>query len=160
MATLYIRDSAGFREAASEEILKHAQTLMARRFRLGSPVLTAPSKVRDYLKLHLGALDYELFGVLHLDTRRRLIAVEDLFRGTIDSAAVHPREVVKSALRHGSSALILWHNHSSSGVPEPSPADEFITRRLKDALALVDVAVIDHVIVGATLYSMAEHGLI
>jgi DNA repair protein RadC len=111
MSTLYIRDSAGFREAGSDEILKHAQTLIARRFRLGCPVLTSPNKVREYLKLHLGTLEYELFGVLHLDTRRRLIAVEDLFRGTIDSAAVHPREVVKSALRYGSSALILFHNH-------------------------------------------------
>ena len=111
MSTLYIRDSAGFREAGSDEILKHAQTVMARRFRLGSPVLTSPNKVREYLKLHIGALDHELFGVLHLDTRRRLIAVEDLFRGTIDSAAVHPREVVKSALRYGSSALVLFHNH-------------------------------------------------
>jgi DNA repair protein RadC len=160
MSTLYIRDSAGFREAESDEILKSAQTLMARRFRSGSPVLTTPNKVREYLKLHLGTLDYELFGVLHLDTRRRLIAVEDLFRGTIDSAAVHPREVVKSALRHGSSALILWHNHSSSGVAEPSPADEHITRRLKDALSLVDVAVLDHLIVGETVYSFAQHGLI
>ena len=160
MATLYIRDDAGFREAASEEILKSAQTLMARRFRSGSPVLTAPNKVRDYLKLHLGTLDYELFGVLHLDTRRRLIAVEDLFRGTIDSAAVHPREVVKSALRYGSSALVLFHNHPASGSSEPSPADEFITRRLKDALALVDVLVLDHLVVGDSVYSFAQHGLI
>jgi DNA repair protein RadC len=160
MNSLYIRDSAGFREAASEEIVKHAQVLMARRFRAGSPVLTSPNKVREYLKLHLGALDYELFGLLHLDTRRHLIAVEDLFRGTIDSAAVHPREVVKSALRNGSSALVLFHNHASSGVAEPSPADEFITRRLKDALSLIEVLVVDHLIIGTTVYSMAEHGLI
>ena len=123
MATLYIRESAGFREAGSEEILHQAHSLMARRFRKGSPVLTTPNKVRDYLKLHVGALDYELFGVLHLDTRRHLIAVEDLFRGTIDAAAVHVREVVKSALRYGSSALIAWHNHPSGNI-SPSPADE------------------------------------
>ena len=159
MATLYIRESAGFREAGSEEILKLAHSLMARRFRKGSPVLTTPNKVREYLKLHVGALDYELFGVLHLDTRRHLIAVEDLFRGTIDAAAVHVREVVKSALRYGSSALIAWHNHPSGNI-SPSPADEFITRRLKDALALIEVAVLDHVIIGETAYSMAEHGLI
>jgi DNA repair protein RadC len=160
MTTLYIRESAGFREAAPDEILRHAQVLMSRRFRSGSPVLTSPTKVRQYLKLHLGTLEYELFGVLHLDTRRRLIAVEDLFRGTIDSAAVHPREVVKSALRYGSSGLVLFHNHASSGVPEPSPADEHITRRLKDALSLVEIVVVDHLIVGETVYSMAEHGLI
>ena len=159
MNTLYIRDSAGFREAGPDEIVRHAQILMARRFRSGSPVLTSPNKVREYLKLRLGALDHELFGLLHLDTRRHLLAVEDLFRGTIDSAAVHPREVVKSAMRYGSSALILFHNHPS-GSAEPSPADEFITRRLKDALSLIEVVVVDHLIIGKTVYSMAEAGLI
>jgi DNA repair protein RadC len=159
MNTLYIRESAGFREAGPDEIVKHAQSLMARRFRSGSPVLTSPNKVREYLKLHLGALDHEVFGLLHLDTRRHLLAVEDLFRGTVDSAAVHPREVVKSALRYGSSALVLFHNHPSGSV-EPSPADEFITRRLKDALSLIEVAVVDHLIIGKTVYSMAEAGLI
>ena len=92
-----------------------------------------------------------------LDSRHRLIAVENLFRGTINSACVHPREVVKAALTHNAAAVVLYHNHPS-GLSEPSAADELITRRLKEALALIDVRVLDHLIVAESIYSFAEAG--
>ena len=159
MTTLYVRDASGYHEAAAQVVIAAAQGLIAKRYRTGSPVLTSPEKTRAFLKLHLGALDYEVFGCLHLDNRQRLLAVEDLFRGTITAAAVYPREVVKAALQHGASSCILFHNHPA-GVSEPSQADELITRRVREALALVDVKVIDHLIVGETIYSMAEAGLL
>jgi len=159
MTTLYVRDPSGFREAAASDVLDRAQALLAQRYRIGSPVLTSPALTRDFLRLHLGACEHEVFGVLHLDCRHRLIAVEDLFRGTINSASVHPREVVKAALKHNAAALVLYHNHPSS-QSEPSAADELITRRLKEALALIDVRVLDHLIVAESIYSFAEHGLL
>src|SRR5580658_5921755 len=94
-----------------------------------------------------------------LDSRHRLIAVENLFRGTINSASVHPREVVKAALTHNAAAVVLYHNHPS-GLSEPSAADELITRRLKEALALIDVRVLDHLIIAESIYSFAAAGLL
>ena len=160
MTTLYVRDTSGFREAEATDVLDRAQALLAQRYRVGSPVLTSPALTRDFLRIHLGACDHEIFGVLHLDSRHRLIAVENLFRGTINSASVHPREVVKAVLSRNAAALVLYHNHPSSGLMEPSAADELITRRLKEALALIDVRVLDHLIIGESVYSFAEHGLI
>jgi DNA repair protein RadC len=107
----------------------------------------------------LGGKDYEVFGLVHLTARHRLIAVEDLFRGTIDGARVYPREVVKSALARGSASVIIFHNHPSGGS-EPSQADEEVTRRLRQALALVDVRLLDHLIVAEKIYSFAEHGIL
>ena len=159
MTTLYVRDESGFREAQATDVLDRAQALLAQRYRAGSPVLTSPSLTREFLRVHLGSFEHEVFGVLHLDGRHRLIAVEDLFRGSISSASVHPREVVKSALGHNASAVVLYHNHPS-GRPEPSSADELITRRLQEALALVDVRVLDHLIVAESVYSFAESGLL
>lgn len=159
MATLYIHDGAAFRAAESQEVICQAQCLISKRFRAGSPTLGTPAKTREYLRLHLGALGHEVFGVLHLDARRRLIAAQDLFRGTVTQSAVHVREVVKAALQHEASSLIAYHNHPSGSV-EPSPADDYITHRLKDALALVEIDLIDHLIVGEVVYSFAEHGLL
>ena len=157
MTTLYVRDESGFREAQPTDVLDRAQALLAQRYRVGSPVLTSPALTRDFLRVHLGACEYEVFGVLHLDSRHRLIAVENLFRGTINSASVHPREVVKAALTRNAAALVLFHNHPS-GLSECSAADELITRRLKDALALIDVRVLDHLIIGEGIFSFAESG--
>ena len=99
-------------------------------------------------------------GCLYLDNRHRLIAFEELFRGTIDRAGVHPREVLRQTLSHNAAAVILAHNHPS-GVLEPSQADELITRRLKEALALLDVRVLDHFIIGdGVCFSFCEHGLL
>ena len=157
MTTLYVREQDGFREASAGDVIASAQGLIARRYRSGSPALTSPQRTREYLNLHLGALDYEVFGCLYLDNRSRLIAIEDLFRGTIDGASVHPREVVKSAIHHGAAGCIAFHNHPS-GVSQPSQADEVITRRLRDVLSLVDVRLLDHLIVGESVFSFAEAG--
>lgn len=159
MTTLYVRDESGFREAESTDVLDRAQALLAKRYRAGSPVLTSPALTREFLRMHLGACEHEVFGVLHLDSRHRLIAIEDLFRGTINSSSVHPREVVKAALVRNAAAVVLYHNHPS-GLSEPSAADELITRRLREALALIDVRVLDHLIVAESVFSFAEAGLL
>lgn len=123
-------------------------------------VFNSPADVRLYLNMRLHALEREVFLCLFLDTQHRLIADEILFTGTIDASSVYPREVVKRALELNAAAVIFSHNHPS-GVPEPSMADERITLRLRDALALVDVRVLDHVIVGGDVnISMAEKGLL
>lgn len=120
----------------------------------------SPDDVRSYLRLHLSHLAQEVFLVLFLDTRHRLLAREELFRGTIDGAAVYPREVVKRALHHNAAAVILAHNHPS-GVAEPSQADVRITEQLRSALSLVDVRLLDHLVVGAgEPVSMADRGLL
>jgi DNA repair protein RadC len=159
MTTLYIRDQSGFREAHTSDVLDRAKALLAQRYRAGAPVLTSPERTREFLRVHLGAYERETFGVLHLDSRHRLIAAQDLFCGTIDRASVHPREVVKAVLAHNAAAVVLYHNHPS-GLAEASAADELITRRLKDALALIDVRVLDHLIVAESIFSMAECGLL
>jgi DNA repair protein RadC len=122
--------------------------------------LTTPQAVRDYLALELRGLAREVFACLFLDSQHRVLAFEVLFQGTLDSTSVHPREVVKAALRHNAAALILAHNHPS-GVAEPSAADRHITQRLKEALALVEVRLLDHFIIGGgTPLSFAERGLL
>ncbi|HLW23666.1 MAG TPA: DNA repair protein RadC [Steroidobacteraceae bacterium] len=124
------------------------------------PSLHHPRATRDYLSARLKHLEHEVFCCLCLDKRHRLLHYEELFRGTIDGASVHPREIVKLALKHNAAALIVAHNHPS-GVAEPSQADELITQRVKDALALVDVRLLDHIIVGdGACVSLAERGLI
>jgi DNA repair protein RadC len=122
--------------------------------------LTSPQDTRDYLKLRLYGLPYEVFVCLLLDNRHRVIRYEELFKGTIDGASIHPREVVRRVIETNAAAVIFAHNHPS-GVAEPSQADLRITQRLKDALALIDVRVLDHVIVGdGATTSLAERGLI
>jgi DNA repair protein RadC len=124
------------------------------------PSLASPRATRDYLITQLRDLEHEVFCCLYLDNRHRLIQYEELFRGTIDGASVHPREIVKQALSRNSAAVIVAHNHPS-GIAEPSRADEQITQRVKDALALVDIRLLDHIIVGdGASVSMAERGLI
>ena len=159
MTTLYVRDGDSFREAGAQDVLDRAQALIAQRFRAGAPVLSAPNRTREFLRLKLGALDHEVFSVLFLDNRHRLIEYVELFRGTIDGASVHPREVVKEALARNAAALILAHVHPS-GVATPSQADEQITQRLKAALALVEIRVLDHFVVGEAIVSMAEMGIL
>ena len=120
-----------------------------------------PTAVRHYLSFTLENLDHEVFWMVCLDAQHRVIAADELFRGTLTQTSVYPREVVKYALRYNAAAAIFAHNHPS-GVPEPSQADEIITRTLKAALALVDVAVLDHFIIseGAISTSFAERGLL
>ena len=120
--------------------------------------LNSPRAVQDYLRLTLAALPAEVFYVLFLDAQHRLIAAEEMFRGTLTQTSVYPREVVKQALRRNSAAVILAHNHPS-GVAEPSRADELLTQTLKSALDLVDIKVLDHlVIAGNVAWSFAERG--
>ncbi|HYN77909.1 MAG TPA: DNA repair protein RadC [Lamprocystis sp. (in: g-proteobacteria)] len=137
---------------------------LSRRYLLtqvtGQDCLTSPEATRDYLRLKLYGLPYEVFACLFLDNRHRVIRYEELFQGTIDGASVHPREVVRRVIETNAAAVIFAHNHPS-GVAEPSQADLRITQRLKDALALIDVRVLDHLIIGeGPGTSLAERGLL
>jgi DNA repair protein RadC len=144
-------------------VLQAALELARRHYREAlrvGPALTAPEATRQFLLAQLRDRPYEVFCCLYLDNRHRLIAFEELFRGTVNGASVHPREVLRQILLHNAAAVILAHNHPS-GVLEPSQPDELITRRLREALGLIDVRVLDHVIVGdGRCYSFAEHGLL
>lgn len=123
-------------------------------------VFTSPQAVHDYLVLKLGSLTREVFLVLFLDTQNRLVASEEMFSGSLSEASVYPREVVKRALHHNAASVIFAHNHSS-GIAKPSQADEFLTKQLKQALALVDVMVLDHFIVaGNNTLSFSARGLL
>lgn len=129
---------------------------------LGTPgeELTSPPAVADYLRLRLALKPHEVFCLLTLDNRHRVLQFQEMFRGTIDGASVHPREIVKEVLRVNAAAVIVAHNHPS-GVPEPSQADRTLTRRIQDALALVDVRLLDHFVVGGNqVVSFAERGLL
>lgn len=122
--------------------------------------LTSPASVRDYLRMTLTGRDYEVFMVLFLDAQHRVLESEEMFRGTLTQTSVYPREVVKRSLVNNAAAVIFAHNHPS-GVAQPSHADELLTRSLKDALALVDVKVLDHfVVAGTAVMSFAERGLL
>lgn len=124
------------------------------------PALNSPAAVRDYLRIYFDHREYESFVTLHLDAQNRLIVAEELFRGTLTQTSVYPREVVKCALQRNAAAVMFAHNHPS-GVAEPSHADELLTQSLKQALALVDIKVLDHFIVaGASILSFAERGLL
>jgi len=119
-----------------------------------------PAIVKDYLLTRFAGLEHEVFSIMFLNNRHRLISLKEMFRGTIDGASVYPREIVKEALQQNAAAVILTHNHPSGDV-SPSSADERITSRIKNALELVDVRVIDHVIVGIDdTLSFAERGLL
>ncbi len=124
------------------------------------PVLDAPARVKDYLRLQLGARGHEVFAVMFLDAQARLLKLEEMFRGTLTQTSVYPREVVKRALELQAASVILAHNHPS-GAAEPSKADEYLTQTLAAALKLVDVRVLDHFVVGAgDVVSFAERGLL
>ena len=140
-------------------VLELARRTMAEELR-AQPVINSPDVLKSYLRLHLGQLPHEVFAALFLDTKLRLIALEELFRGTLTQTSVYPREVVLRALHHQAAAVVLAHNHPSGSV-QPSRADEALTQTLKTTLALVDVRVLDHVIVApGQALSMAEKGLL
>ncbi len=122
--------------------------------------LKSPGDTKEYLRLRLADCQNEVFGAMFLDSRHRVLAVREIFQGTVDGATVYPRVVVQQALKHNAGAMILYHNHPS-GVAEPSTADKAITKRLTDALSMIDVRVLDHLVVSATeSTSFAERGLI
>ena len=145
--------------AQLQAVLEMARRHFAEILRRGN-ALTSPDITRAYLSAQLRGLSYEVFSCLFLDNQHRVIVWEELFRGTIDGASVYPREVAKRALFHHAAAVIFAHNHPS-GVNEPSQADKHITDKLRQALALFDIRVLDHFIIGdGQPYSFAEHGLL
>jgi DNA repair protein RadC len=156
---LLVRERAGrYRAAQPKEVMRAAQELLGQR--VFGQTMGSPQAVKDYLSVRLGALPHEVFAVLHLDAQHRVIDCEELFRGTLTQTSVFPREVIKAALARNAAAVILAHNHPS-GTPEPSRADELLTQSLKAALALVDIRVLDHMVVGAfEVVSFAERGLL
>ena len=140
-------------------VLELARRAMGQQLRERA-VFATPEAVKHYLQLHLAAKAHEVFAVMFLDVQNRLLAMEELFRGTLTQTSVYPREVVLRALHHQASAVVLAHNHPS-GTVQPSRADEHLTQTLKSTLALIDVRVLDHVIVAPGLaLSMAEQGLL
>ena len=141
-----------------QAVLEMSRRYLAENLKRGDP-LTDPDAVRHYLTSKLRDYRFEVFACLFLDNRHRVIQYEELFRGTIDGASVHPREVVRRALYHNAAAIIFAHNHPS-GVAEPSQADERITQKLKEALQLIDVRVLDHFVIGDHIVSFAERGLL
>lgn len=144
--------------AQLQAVLEMARRHLRERLDRGD-ALDSPELVKTYLKQQLRDYPQEVFACLFLDSRHRLIQYQELFYGTIDGASVHPREVVRQALLHNAAALICAHNHPS-GVAEPSQADRAITLKLRDALALVDVRLLDHFVVGDEVTSLAEQGLL
>ncbi len=140
-------------------IVEQALQLLAAEVQ-GANALTSPGVVKDFLRLKLGERPHEVFAVVFLDTQNRVIAIEELFRGTLSQTSVYPREVVKESLARNAAAVVLVHNHPS-GSAEPSRADELLTATLRQALALVDVRVLDHLVVTRTsVTSFAELGLL
>jgi DNA repair protein RadC len=144
-------------DAIIESALKILETRIS--YSSDSIPITSPQASKDFVKLKLATYEHEVFACLMLDNRNRVIAFRELFRGTIDGASVYPREVVKQALADNAAAVIFAHNHPS-GATEPSQADIAITERLKKALALIDVRVLDHLIVGDEVTSFAERGIL
>ncbi|WP_076998012.1 RadC family protein [Variovorax sp. KK3] len=159
-APLLICDDHGnYRRATADQILEAARHAIEHKTQRGAS-FESPQAVKEYLLTKLAGLECEVFAALFLDGEGRLIDYVELSRGTLNSAAVYPREVVKEALRRNASAVILSHNHPS-GLPDPSQQDLAVTAMLKMALATVDVMVVDHVIVGgAHTYSFVEHRLL
>ena len=150
----------GADRARAHAILEvHARWMEARMERDGGP-LTSPACTRRYIEARVRGLRNEVFGVIHLDSRHRPIASELLFQGTVDGTTVHPRVIVRRALMHNAAALVAYHQHPS-GDPSPSPADRAITRKLAEALSLVDVRLIDHFVIGdGQVASFSEMGLL
>lgn len=156
---LFIRNEAGeYVPAKADQVITEGRKLInSKRFIRGA-TMNNPNTVKDYCHLMIADRESEVFGVLFLDSQMQLIKFEILFQGSVAEAVVFPREVVRKVLEHNAACVILTHNHPS-GLVEPSNADRTLTRRLRDALDLIDVRVLDHVIVGNGTYSMAEHGL-
>lgn len=151
-------DAQAIRIAQEDRVIEQALHILDRRVFSRGPALTSPDEVAAYLKLQLAVEEHEVFGVVFLDAKHRVLKFESLFYGSIDSSAVYPRQVLKRALANNAAAVILTHNHPS-GCTEPSQQDRLLTLRLKEALALVEVRVLDHFIIGAGRpLSMAEYG--
>ena len=148
------------RPLSDDEVIAKALQIIERRLAKPGEVISSPLLIKNYLIIELAELEHEVFVAIFLDSQHRVLQYREMFRGTLNQTSVHPREVVKEALRLNAGAVIFAHNHPS-GMAEPSRADEALTKTLKDALALVEVKVLDHIIVGGTTtVSFAEKGLI
>lgn len=158
---MYTGSVAGAQLTGPEnDIVTAALAVLTARLRRHSPVFDGPQDVRNHLVLALATKPHEVFAVMFLDSQHRLIAFEEMFRGTLTQTSVHPREVAVRSLHHQAAAVVLAHNHPS-GSPQPSTADEVLTKTLKTTLALVDVRVLDHfVVAGLNTTSMAELGMV
>ena len=161
MNTLYIRDEETYKPAEPAEILEEAGRLVAELQPTEEP--TRPNEhsgLREFLRLRLGPLEYEVFAIVVLDSNDRITEYAELFRGSISECSIYPREVLREAMRRNAAAVILVHNHPS-GTAEPSSLDRMMTRRVKDALALLDIGIRDHLVVGEQrIVSFAERGWI
>jgi DNA repair protein RadC len=144
---------------AEDAIIAQAMSILESRLRTKTTAFTSPDQSKQFVRCKLQQLEHEVFSVLFLDNQNYLIEYTEMFRGTIDSASVYPREVAKAALELNAAAVIFAHNHPS-GISVPSSADINITRKLKSALELFDIRVLDHIIIGDTTYSFAESSLI
>lgn len=154
----YVVSKAGL-ELSETEILQRASEILETRF-ARSNYLTSPGRARDYLTLAFAKERREVFGIVLLDNQHGVLGLKKLFYGTIDGAAVYPREVVRTALEANAAAVVLVHNHPS-GNPEPSNTDQLITEKIQSALRLVDIRVLDHIVVGGSKYvSFSERGLL
>lgn len=160
MTKLFTRDNDQFQPASDDLVIQTALAITKQRMVDPGIELTSPTDAKDFLQLQTATLEHEVFIVIFLNNRHCVIDIEEMFRGTIDGASVYPREVVKAALAHNACAVMFAHNHPS-GIAEPSQADRTITARLKKAMALVDIRVLDHFIVaGDEVLSFAEKGLL
>jgi DNA repair protein RadC len=157
--TLYVREGGRrYRPAEEREVLESAAELLGARV-IGE-ALNSPRDCAEFLRTRFARREHEVFSCLYLDNRHRVLAFEELFRGTLNGTAVYPREIIKRALEHNAAAVILVHNHPS-GVAEPSRADELLTTRVREALQLVDVRLLDHLVVGdGEVVSFSERGLL
>lgn len=157
---LLVRDTNGnYITAPKCAILEAARNVIQSKLVKGE-AFTSPEAVKEFLVMKLGGFEHEVFSIILMDNQHKVISYLEMFRGTVNSATVHPREIVKTALAANASAVIISHNHPS-GFPEPSGSDRAITKRLKDALELVDIRVLDHIIVaGLESVSFAERGII
>jgi DNA repair protein RadC len=145
--------------ASDDEVIAKALSIIKRRLTKPGEVMSSPLLIKNYLIIELAELEHEVFVAIFLDAQHRVLEYREMFRGTLTQTSVYPREVVKEALRLNAGAVVFAHNHPS-GMPEPSRADEMLTQTLKNALTLVDVKVLDHIIIGGTTtVSFAERGL-
>ena len=143
---------------SDDQIIAQALEILSRRMREPGVPFSDPNAVKDFLKIKMSGYEHEVFSVLYLDVKNRLIAYEEMFRGTLTQTSVYPREVAKGALKHNAVSVIFAHNHPS-GVAEPSDADLRLTNQLSAALALLDIRTLDHIVVAGTVaHSFAEHG--
>jgi DNA repair protein RadC len=154
---LFVQRGEAFERVSDTLLLQCARQLVAEHFRPGAPVLNTPERIRDFLRFEVGMRDHEVFALILLDRQHRLRCYVELAHGTVDGCRVIPQHVLECVIKHHASAVILVHNHPS-GNAQPSMADMLVTERLQKALALIDVEVVDHFIVGDVITSMAQLG--